>query len=257
MSVTLTATPAPATGSVQLRFTGTGSVIRIERADANGTTDVRTLPGVLPWTYAAADLIIDDYEPAQGAVTYTALVTSSPAPTVSASLSFDLGAPWLFVPLQPAYSAKLKTITNYSASRESRSSVHNLINRPDPVVISRNMAMRKGQLEAYAGDFQGVAQILDACDRGEILMLRQPEHAGMDMYFTAEKTSVSIGQINGAGTLWLVGIDYVETARPLGSIAGALGWTFAGLAASAPDFATMPRRYATFEDMRLDQRISA
>jgi hypothetical protein len=251
---TLTATADYATGSIRLQLTGAGTVTRIERADGNGTTPVRTLPGVLPWTYGTADLYIDDYEPAAGAVHYTAFTDTTPA---TASLQYDLPQPWLFVPLQPAYSAMLETVTNYSASRGSRSSVHEAINRPDPIVITRRMSLRRGQLAAFAGDYQQAAAILEACDRGEILMLRQPEHSGMDMYFIAEKTAVNVTQADGARTLWSVSIDYVEVARPLSNLAGALGWTFAALALSAPDFSTLTRRYSTFEDMRLDQRIPA
>jgi hypothetical protein len=134
--------------------------------------------------------------------------------------------------------------------------VHEAINRADPIVITRSMALRRGQVTVYAGDYEQAAGILDSCDRGQVLMLRQPEHAGMDMYFIAEKTAVAVARAEGANTLWSVAIDYVEVTRPTADIAGALGWTFAALAASAPDFWTLTHRYASFEDMRLDQRIS-
>jgi len=253
MTVTMTATPAPETGSVQLRLTGAGTVTRLERADSNGTASVRTLPGVLPWTYAGSDLIIDDYEPGAGAVNYWA---ETDAGTVPVSVTFELLSPWLFVPLQPAYSAELKSITSYNAGRPGRSSVLEPIGRRDPVVITRAMGSRRGQLSAFAGATYAAARELEAaCDRGEVLMLRQPEHAGLDMYFICESSNIEPLLVEGGKTLWGVSLDYIEVSRPAENIAGALGWTFAELAASAPSFSTITRRYATFEDLRLDNRI--
>lgn len=252
MTVTMTATPAPATASVQLRLSGAGTVTRLERADANGTTSVRTLPGVLPWTYAGSDLIIDDYEPAAGAVNYWAETSNG---TVPVSLTFELYSPWLFVPLQPAYSAELVSITAYGATRPGRSSVLEALGRRDPVVITRPMGSRRGNLSAFAGaTYAAAAELLAACDRGEVLMLRQPEHAGLDMYFICESARIEPLVVEGSKTLWGVALDYLEVSRPASDIAGALGWTFAELAASAPSFATITRRYATFEDLRLDNR---
>jgi hypothetical protein len=245
----MTATPAPATGSVQLRLTGSGTITRIDRADANGTTAVRTLPGVLPWTYAGADLIIDDYEAAHGLAAYSADAG------VAASCTLLLDTPWLFTPLQPAYSAKVSTITGYSAKRAGRSSIFEPLGRPDTVVITRAMGQRAGSLTAYAGAYADAAAMLDACDRGEVLMLRQAEHAGMDMYFVAKDAGIDVLHIEGGKSLFGINLEYQEVARPAGDLAGALGWTFAGLALSAPDFVTLTRRYATFEDMRLDHRL--
>lgn len=409
--ITMTATPAPATGSVQLKLTGTATVTRLERADANGTTSVRTLPGVLPWTpgvnlaatgsaevttnYAAAyntggagtlavqatggaldggkyvratwttastaggsttvsythaktgaagdkasggvwvrfnkattvtpmmrfrngsttvgqvnapnvaapanewvyitvdevtatgaytniqvypfipgapamavgdtfdvdgvtiyagpmpALYVDDYEPAAGPVNYWA---ETSAGTVPVSLSFDLGSPWLFVPLQPAYSAELVSVTAYNATRPGRSTVLEPIGRRDPVVITRAMGSRRGSLSAFAGPHAAALELLAACDRGEVLMLRQPEHAGLDMYFICEAANVETLEVEGAKTLWGVSLDYIEVSRPTDDITGALGWTFAELAASAPSFATVTRRYTSFENLRLDTR---
>jgi len=245
----MTATPLPATGRVQLRLTGAGTVTRIDRADGNGTTNVRTLPGVLPWTYAGSDLLIDDYEAGNGLVSYTA------GAGVTASCTLELENPWLFTPLQPAYSAAVKALTGYSARRASRSSVIEPLGRPDAIVISRAMGQRSGALTAYAGSYAEAAAMLDACDRGEILMLRQAEHTGMDMYFTAREAGIEVLTADAGNTLFGVSLEYLEVARPGGDLAGALGWTFAAAALSAPDFATITRRYATFEDFRLDNRL--
>lgn len=252
MTIALTATAQPATASVRLRFTGAGTLTRVERADANGTVAVRTLPGVLPWTYGASDLYLDDYEPAAGAVVYTAFTTTG---TVTASVSLELQTPWLFVPLRPSYSVALKAVTDYGAQREGRTTVLEPLGREDDLVITRRMGKRRGQLKAYAGSYADAAAIVAACDRGEVLMYRQQEHPGMDMYFVADRAGIETLSIAGAGTLWGAAVEYLEVSRPAGNLAGALGWTFAALAASAPDFATLRRRYATFEDMRLDNRI--
>jgi hypothetical protein len=192
------------------------------------------------------DLFIDDYEAASGAVTYnTGLGTEA--------LTWDIEAPWIFVPVMPNYSARLTSVLGYNAAGDTLSTIHELAGRPDPVAVLRGMGTRSGSLELWAGPYPAAAAIIDAIGRGEVLMLRQPEHQGMDMYFMATGYQLRSLAVDGAGTVWGVDLAYRELARPADPLAGALGWTFAALAAAYPNFRTLPKKYATFQDMKLNE----
>jgi hypothetical protein len=84
-------------------------------------------------------------------------------------------------------------------------------------------------------------------------MLRQPEHQGMDMYFTASSYGVPVLDTNGGKSVWGVDLGYVELARPVGDLSGSLGWTFASVATAAPTFAARRKKYATFQDLLLNK----
>lgn len=195
---------------------------------------------------AGADLIVPDYEAASGPVTYT-------AGNDTESVTWDLGSPWLFVPVMPAYSVELKSLLEYSAGGSSLGSVHELLGREDPVAVLRGMSTRTGTLRVYCGTFAEAVTVVEACKRGEVLMLRQPEHEGMDMYFTATSYSIPTLDARGSGSVFGVDIGYIQLARPTGDLSGSLGWTFASLAAAYPTFAALAKAYATFQDVLLNE----
>lgn len=196
---------------------------------------------------AAGDLVLTDYEAASGAVAYT-------AGAATVQVSWDIGAPWIFVPVMPNYSIRIKSLIDYSAGGDSLGSVHQLLGRDDPVAILRGMATRRGTMRLYCGTFAEAQAVVDATRRGEVLMLRQPEHRGMDMYFTATSYGIPVLETRGAASVFGVDLGYVQLARPSGDLSGALGWTFAALAAAYPTFSALPTAYATFQDVLLDQR---
>jgi hypothetical protein len=186
-------------------------------------------------------------------VSYTA--TADTGATTTAAAVWALPAPWLFVPVMPSYSVKLKTLLEYSAGGESLGTIHQLLGRDDPVAILRGMSTRRGSLKLYCGTFAEAVAVVQATRRGEVLMLRQPEHQGMDMYFTATSYGVPTLETKGAASVFGVELGYVELGRPDGDLSGALGWTFASLASSQTTFAKLPKVYATFQDVLLDEGI--
>jgi len=120
-------------------------------------------------------------------------------------------------------------------------------------VVIRSMGTKRGTLGLWAGTYDAAEQILATLSRGEVLMLRQAEHRGMDMYFIADDAALDTLAVAGQDTVWGVSVRYVQVARPIGNLAAALGWDFAALGGSAATFAELRTRYATFEDMRLNE----
>jgi len=247
---TLTATPLPETGAIRLTITKTGTVDYILRSDVNGQNEVRVLTGQLP-SAGTGLLILEDYEAADGLVTYTVFGAGG---TAQASTQFALSGPWLFVPIIPEYSQAVETVTEYDAARESRSVEHIIIGRPDPIVVLDILGTRKGNLEIWCPDHAATVAVANVFSKGETVMLRQPEHDGMDMYFTASNLATKPYAANGAATRWAVTCSFTEVARPIGPRLGSLGWSFGQLATSAPSFAVVAERYASFADMLTDQR---
>lgn len=196
---------------------------------------------------ATQDLILTDYEAASGDVMYTA------GAATTASISWALPDPWLFVPVMPAYSVRLKSLLEYSAGGESLGTVHELLGREDPVAVLRGMSTRRGTLRLYCGTFAEAITVVEATRRGEVLMLRQPEHRGLDMYFTATSYGIPTLTTDGGASVFGVDISYVQLARPSGDLSGSLGWTFAALAAAYPTFSALPGAFETFQDVLLNE----
>ena len=193
-----------------------------------------------------ADLVLIDYEAASGVVSYVTGLGSK-------LTSWDIESPWIFVPVMPNYSARLTSVLDYSAGGDSLGTIHEMLGRTDPVAVLRGMGTRSGTLQLWAGTYDDAAAVVDACARGEVLMLRQPEHQGMDMYFTALNYNVRPLAVGGAATVWGIDLAYRELARPADPLAGALGWTFAALAAAYPNFRTLPQKYSNFQNMKLNE----
>lgn len=247
---TLVLTTDPVTGTNRLTITPTATVTRVRRSDANGSVDVRTMTGELPHP-TGTDLVLDDYEAAQGASTYTVTTTDG---TVSGSIVLLLGSPWLGTPEAPQFSAAVPAVLSYGAGSATRSTVHEPDGRYDPVVIVMGGATRRGTLTLEGGTYARALALLRLCQRGQTLMLRQTDHAGMDMYFIAQQADIVTSRTAGPGSLFDLDIQYIETGRPSGALSGALGWTWDALAAAYPTWDDVYDAYATWGDVRTDTR---
>lgn len=248
---TITAELLPEIGAIRLTIATTVALASLVRADGNGTADVRVRQGGLAAPAAGSNMIHTDYEPAQGGVIYTATDTAGASAQVS--VQFNLPSPWLLVPVLPNYSSQLQTVTAYSAKGQSRSTVHQPPGRPDPVVVLRSFGSKQGTLGLWAGTHQAAQALYNTITRGEVLMLRQPEHLGQDMYFTAMDADIEVLAIAGSGTVWGVRLTYVQVGRPSDPLGAALGWTFASVSAAAGSFAELRTKYPTFEALRLNE----
>lgn len=193
-------------------------------------------------------LILTDYEAAQGTNAYN--VYKADGTFVTASTELVIDKPWLMVPIAPNYSEQVDTITDYSAGREMRSTVHHIIGRSDPLVVMGKLGSRSGTLEFLAWDLQDVARLARVFDRGEPVLLKQVV-PGMDMYLAASSVEVSPHAVEGDLTRFKFTVNYQEVSRPYGDLAGALGWTFDQLAAEYTSFDAVAAAFATFDDLTL------
>lgn len=244
----ITATPDSVTGSIQLSITQTNSVTKITRSDVNGIAEVRVSSGQLPST-ATGTTVVSDYEASNGVCNYT-VTTINVSDIATASATLTVTKPWLMVPIAPNYSENVETITNYSAGRSSRSTVHQIIGRADPLVVLGKLGTRTGTLEIWTDSIVSANKLARVFDRGEIVMLKQPV-SGMDMYFTAEDLDISPFSVQGSMTRFKFTVRYQEVVRPYGNLAGALGWTYNALASRYSTFDQILSDYATYDALTL------
>lgn len=225
MAISITATPNTA-GYVALAITGAGaaSLVSLTRADANGTRVVRTYPDQ---DFSAGELYVNDAEAAlTGSIVYT-VVTDLPE-TSSVSTSFtEASGPYLSQVLTPSDVVAVSAVLEYESNRRTNSTVHYIINRADPIVSIGTLSTRTGQMEIFCNSYSQVHLAENLLSSGEILMLRQSDHAGMDMYFVAIQTTASVLAHETTPQKWVIGVQFQEVVWPNGYLRGTAGWTIA------------------------------
>lgn len=175
--------------------------------------------------------------------------------TVYGSATLTIDKPWLSVPVMPQYSEQVETLTAFGASRESATTVHRPLGRADSLVVMGKLGDRTGSFEVFCNSYAEARKLERIFERGEVVQLRQRVE-GMDVYFTVTSIPVAPYSVTGEdSTRWAMVINYVEVRRPIGNLAGALGWTFDELAASATSFDVITQAYATFDALTLGDAI--
>jgi|GEM_PF-6033564 len=253
---TVTAQVLPAVGAIRLTITAPSGVVvsKVQRSDINGPTAMRVLAGQLPYTSTGAELVLDDYEAASGAVVYT--ITASDG-AVTVPLTHPLaGAPWLGVPVLPQLSVSVESTADYGADVEARGVLFDVADSPYPITINREATARRGSLKVYAHTYADARGVLRLVQRGQVIFLRQTEHDGMDMYFSPRRASLGIELADGPDSRFSVSIEYAEVARPLSPLSGALGWTYAALKADQPTYSALPGTFADYTDLRTNFRTT-
>lgn len=203
------------------------------------------------WSKPAA-LVLDDYEASAGTSTYT--VTTA-LDTVSGSGALTIDSPWLGLPVTPQFSARVDSVTGYEAGVDSLSTVIEPSGGNVPLVIFRGGSTRRGSLDVWAGSYAAALALLRLVQRGQIIMLRQAENPGMDMFFHASRAGITtLLQPANKPTVFGVRLDYIEVGRPAAPLSGALGWTWGTLKNSAASWADVFAGYATWGDIRTNRR---
>ena len=170
---------------------------------------------------------------------------------VTGSVTLDLDKPWLSVPVMPQYSEQVEAITAFGASRESSTTVHRPLGRADSLVVMGKLGDRTGSMEVFCKTYAEARKLERIFERGEVVQLRQRVE-GMDSYFTVTSIPVApYSVVSEESTRWAMVLNYVEVRRPIGNLAGALGWTFSELASSAVSFDVITESYATFDALTL------
>jgi hypothetical protein len=226
-----------------LSIDSTDPVLTITRSDPNGTRPVRTRAGTLP---KAGTFTITDYEPAiTGQIQYR--ITTA---TAEASAWATLGGmlPRFVMPSIPLFSVEVDNVYAYSATRESRATVHDVVGRRDPIIVQGKLGTRRGSMGIYCEDHGAAMRLTAMFERGQTVLYRQSEHQGMDMYFIPLTVSPS-----PASGRWELTVSYVEMDYPAGDVQSDPDWTFAKLAATGGTFAAVATGYRTFVDLVLGE----
>lgn len=189
---------------LQISITPTATVTELLRTDANGTAPVRVGAGVFPRTAA---LTVTDYEAAlYGSVTYRAgngSVTHRNEPALPC-----------LVPLrQPAAGRTVQSVTAFSAARASLGTVHQGLDRPAPLVALGSLGLRSGSLGLWGETHAEVRALESLIDGAGVVMFKQSENQGQDLYFVALGTTVEPDGDEAADG-WVLRVEYQETARP-------------------------------------------
>lgn len=227
MATTLTLTPKPDVGAVLIEITGApAGAVTILRVDDNGTANVRLQENQQP---LGGSLTIFDYEALlNGLVTYS--VTDSASVVTTGQVTTAVANPFLTAPILPHYQQSLTAVTDYDANQETSTTVHWVIDRADPLVITGPLRFRKGSLEMYAEDYATAEAIREVASHGEVLLLRQADYLGMDMYFIPERAVVRPRTMDTLPRRWTVAIDYIEVKIPGGPVQSGT-WNFDGVKA--------------------------
>lgn len=239
---TLTAVAAD-TASVQLILTPSASVSGgITRTDINGTAPVR-LPAaaVFPRT---DPLTVTDWEAALGVpVTYR-------AGGATATVTLTAPGPYLVPVLRPALSRAVEGVTEYRAERVSLGTVHQVSDRPDPLVALGRLSARAGVLTLWVPTHTEARAVENIIDLSGVLLLKQSENPGQDLYFVSLSTDLAPDK-DADG--WTLGIRYQEIARPTSPVTET-AWTFGTVSRSFPSFRNVTTGYADFEGLSLNDQ---
>jgi hypothetical protein len=244
---TLTATPSGITpGAVLLEVdaTPTDAPVVLTRVDANGAAPVRLLAGLVP---ISGSLTVVDHEAAlSGIIRYDVIDSADVTTTDTTTLEGTVTGPRIASVQLPSRSTAPRAATGYESRRTSPSVVHWVEGRADPVVILRPARTREGSLTLLAASYEDAHDMMDTVAPGVILLLRQPDHPGMDMYFVVLDVEPTPEELTDAGWVWTVRASYVEVKAPAVPLLGSAGWTFADLTAGYPTFSAARAAFVDF-----------
>lgn len=224
---------------------GATSAFALTRTDANGVNQVRLLEGQ---EISDGALITEDYEAAlTGPITYSLVYANGQR--ASASTALDVEGTFLAPSVLPQFGISGLFITGYDAARETASTTHAVIGREEPVVRIGAVRSRRGTLTVWASDYAAMRSVLEVYRRGEVVLLRQAEHAGLDLYHVA--TGVREGAYDAEFKRWRLDIDFTEVRRPDGPLLGSAGWTWDDVAANFATWDDVTDFFATWNDLQI------
>lgn len=241
---TISLRPVVDGSAVEITLNPEGITTQITRFDANGNATVRVPAGTFP---RSTVLTYIDFEAALGSpVIYT-------AGNASATITLTGELPMLVAPLRPAMSHIVDMVTEYDAGRPSLGTIHQGIDRTDPLVALGRLTMRSGSLRVWVPTAGRGRMIESTIDRSGVMLYKQIDHPGLDMYFTVTGSTLAPAQ-EGQG--WILTLNYQEIARPTSPISENV-WTFGDVATSYTSFANVTASYDDFEGLSLndDARI--
>lgn len=200
-----------ANGAITIAYTaptGAGAFSHIIRTDRNGLNAIRVL-------IASDDGIITDYEASAGDITYTVYWAHT---SESASIrNATLDQPIIQRALRPDIYVLIDSVISYRHGRETGNIVHDTPNRRYSLISYGTAKSRDITFTMLSGSFQAARELEALLVEGGVVLLRVPEHRGMDAYFIARSTSINAFMSDGADTVWEITVDAVEVALPAGA----------------------------------------
>lgn len=197
--------------------------LHIVRVDANGVGTVRLRSGQEP---IAGVLTVEDFEVAlAGPVRYDVIDGTGAITSAATELTAVTGST-LHLPVLPEHRVQLESVLDYNAARGTLTSRHDIVGRPDPVTILGLLRLREGSLRVWCSDYATAMGAVSITNRGEVIMLRQPDYPGMDMYFVTTRTQVAPEASSSTVRRWTVTLEFTEVAAPTGPLLGNAGWSY-------------------------------
>lgn len=244
------AIPMPDILAVRLRCDSDTMVRRIERETDTGWVPIRTIAGTLP----QVTIVVEDYEcPLNTPVRYKVQADNNPAKFITVKV--DTSKICLSLPHMPKISVVLPTFSDYSESRKMPGSTDLIIGRTDPLVTILPLQKRQGALKFTFDDYSDAVTVQNLYAQGYPLLLRQPCNPGLDLYHTAESTSITPRFEQGV-RLWELSVSYVEQNIPSGDLIGTLGWDYLALANRHPDYVDMESSYKDYGYLLMDMVLN-
>lgn len=250
---TITAVPDAGRGAVLLTVTPTSPLVRVIRTDVNGSRAVRFPEGFLPLPAGVTRGLYDFEAALSGPVRYD---VDDGAQGASAETVLGLADPWFTTPGTPQVPRsrfRATMVTTYDAERSNSTTFHEPIGRRGPLAAIGQLSLRRGVMEVHCPDYGRLTDLLWLLGRGEIVMYRQAENIGQDMYFLP----AGVTEAPAAGTEgeWLLTMSYVEVDWPAAPARIYSPWTFETLAAAYPTFEDLPKNYHTLEQLAENEVI--
>jgi hypothetical protein len=155
-------------------------------------------------------------------------------------------APVLSVPLRPQVRAVAEALLDYDETSESGTLRHTILESEEPVVILRPLLARAGSLVLRAQDYAGAQALRAVLASAEVVLLRQPTFAGLDLYATVDQVRIApITDQEEDPLPWSVSLNYAETSPPAGGLLGAAAWTIDDVNALGLTVAGLPALFPT------------
>ncbi|KAF0258773.1 hypothetical protein DOU02_06730 [Clavibacter michiganensis subsp. michiganensis] len=237
--MTLTIKADARTASVRITSTEGGTLYR---TDANGTHPVR-LKRV---GATAGSFTLRDYEPAlTGTVTYQ-LGSSTAETALDGSLVADVANDVLTLVRRPERRHVPTLTLDHESSQESRSTLHDIIGRPDPLIVAGPLAKRVGTIEILGLDAAATRAVRALHAEEGVFLCRFAAGVETDVYYVPTQINYS-----SDSNRWRIRIEYREVGYPTTLLEGGTGRTYAQLRQQRATYAAVKAAYPTYRDLEV------
>lgn len=240
----------------------THTITSVVRTDNNGTRTVRVPADLLPSD--DPEIVVTDYE-------YSLDLGDTPVYTVyddvgaargsvTADPNTAAGLLHLTMPTRPAAGLVLNegdddagtVLVGYDDRRVGRHTVHEVIDRADPVVVLHGGGLRGGTWTFSCPDRLTARTVQDTLASAAVLQLRQSDLPGVGGYIVATDVTTAPDPDSDR---WTVTAQVTEVAWPAGPLVPITVWTYDDLAAAYGDYNAVAASFATYTD--LTDRVTA